>query len=307
MIITSTGFDPHEGWIGNKFFKYATMISLAKEFNAKLCLDKWMCDAIFELNREKQTPEKIDYKLSEGRNPLTVNTYHEDFSYIINVIRQNNLQGKTLDIAYNCNTFYHTSYYNNFKEDILRQFKFKNKISNYFDKEIEKIKKNLNIKKILICNMRLSDDYANKWKFPVKEFLETLKKEYTKDNFTIFVTTDSKKRANEILKGYDFYYFDQFAKYDILEDLKEEKIDLSLPEYGGDFSFLSDYYLMTKADKIICSDSTFSYSASMLNKNVNCEFFKYSLYDKKFISFNPWDTWLLDFRTFQFLDKSRGK
>lgn len=298
MIITSTGFKPDEGWLGNKFFKYLTLISASLEKKCELHLDPWMGDAFFHLERNKKTPSKIDIQISEGRDPNTLNTYLHNYSYILNFLRNENITGKTIDIAYNSNTFYHTSYYNNFKEIILDQFKFVKEISDILDKEIEDFKKYNNIENIFVCNLRIGDDYSKKWKFPELEFINFLNNR--KDKEKIVVCTDSKEKAKVMLKDFDIVFFEPKNSPDVKNLLKKAGIDIEKPEYGGNFSFLPDYYIMTKADALFCSDSTFAYSAAMLNKNENCKFFKYNIGNKKINRFNPWSTWIVDMRTFRF-------
>ena len=306
MIITSTGFDPYEGWLGNKFFKYCTLICLSKEFNCEIHLDSWMGDAIFNLNRVKKTPDSndIDVKISEGRDPNTPNTYVQTHSFIINYLRQNSNEGKVWDIAYNSNTFYHTSYYNEHKSEIINQFIFKEKISKFFDEEIKKFKSNNNLEELFVCNLRLGEDYSKKWKFPETSLINLLEEQNVK-NKKIIVCTDDKDKAREVLKDYDVLFFKTERNFDFEALLKEANFNVDLPKYGGNFSFLADYFIMTKADKLVCSDSTFAYSAAMLNKNENCIFFKYNIGNKKFNVFNPWSTWLMDMRTHRFnnLDK----
>lgn len=301
IILTSTGFDPHEGWLGNKFFKYSTLISLQGEFGGEIHLDPWMGDAIFDLSRVKITHDDVNYRVSEGRDPTTLNTYHENYSIIINTLRQNDIDNMSLDIAFNSNTFYHTSYYAKHKRNILDQFSFKEKISEFYNREITSFKKHSNVDKMIVCNMRLGDDYQKKWKFPDRKFCDFLSS-YKNDSHTIVVCTDNREKADEILKGFDFLYFDLSNNIDMGKLFEEANLDISLPEYGGSFDFLNDFYLMTKADTLICSDSTFAYSAAMLNDVVNCEFFKYNIGNGKFNRFDPWNTWLMDMRTNKFND-----
>lgn len=53
MILTSTGFKPENGWLGNKFFKFMTLFCLSEMYNSELVIRDWIGDKIFQIDRDK--------------------------------------------------------------------------------------------------------------------------------------------------------------------------------------------------------------------------------------------------------------
>jgi SAM-dependent methyltransferase len=101
---------------------------------------------------------------------------------------------------------------------------------------------------------------------PTKWYLDWLKENWDKlDNPILFVASDDIDKVR-----------DDFREYD--------------PQTFKGKNFLTDYYILAHSDILLTSNSTFSFTAAMLNED--CKFGKFYRPDfeqGKLISFDPWD------------------
>lgn len=68
------------------------------------------------------------------------------------------------------------------------------------------------------------------------------------------------------------------------------------PDSDGDLNMLTDFCVLAIADSVMISNSSFSYAAAMLNKNAK-NFFRPSVVDKSYHSFDPWNDHILHVRS----------
>lgn len=79
-------------------------------------------------------------------------------------------------------------------------------------------------------------------------------------------------------------------------DLDHIVSDDIFPDSDGDLNMLIDFCVLAMADSVMISNSSFSYAAAMLNKNAK-NFFRPSVVDKSYHSFDPWNDHILHVRS----------
>jgi hypothetical protein len=81
---------------------------------------------------------------------------------------------------------------------------------------------------------------------------------------------------------------------------KYDALPLSNNQFQRDAKFFPDWYLLTMSDVLIISNSTFSFSAALLNRSARS--FYRPTFDWDFVPFNPWNSEpLLIFKSSQWL------
>jgi len=283
------------GYFSNQFFKYLTLFTLAEDYDLKIQTPEWIGQRIFNIPVSSIDTE-IEYTpISEGRDPDDICGYHPAHSKIIS--QGEKFKEINFDVAPDCNTFYHTSWYGRHKEKILDHCKFKSDLFDDIKKEIEALKNKISCDKIITIHARLGEDYQAKWKFPADAYVSAAKflmDYYQMQGFKnpkIFICTDRKEKAQSIFSQFDPIFLND---HDVKLNVKWKK------GYKGSLDFLPDYFLLTLSDCVLASDSTFAYSACMFNQIENAVFFRPSQKNTGLIPFDPWNTWLLDFRTWRF-------
>jgi hypothetical protein len=99
---------------------------------------------------------------------------------------------------------------------------------------------------------------------PVEWYLKWLKDNWSKlHNPKLFIASDEIEKAREDFKEYD-------------------------PATFKDDNFLCDWYILQKADILLISNSTFSFTAAMLNEGLKC--WRPDFEKKEMVLFDPWDS-----------------
>jgi hypothetical protein len=283
------------GYFSNQLFKYFTLFTLSEDYKLEIQTPEWIGQKIFDIPISK-IDESIYYTpITEGRDPNDICGYHQNYSKIIN--QGEKFKETNFDVAPDCNTFYHTSWYARHKEKLLDHCSFKKSAFDNIKEQIDKLKEDISCDKIITIHARMADDYHAKWKFPENTYKQGAKfliDYYQMQGFKnpkIFICTDRKKEARSIFSDFDpIFLEDHNVKFDVSWE----------NEYNGSLDFLPDYFLITQSDCVLASDSTFAYSACMFNQVPNAKFFRPSQKEMGLVPFDPWDTWLLDFRTWRF-------
>ena len=305
VICSTNGFNIIQGWIGNKLFKYFTMISLAEKIGARIQIEPWLGDLVFNTDHDNLTAIPTVFLNEESGHR---GNYDPRQSNILNSVNEDSKE--IYDIASYCNTFYHTSYFRDYKKQIMEQISFKKEIKESLDKEFDMLKAKLKFKHMFVVNVRIGDDYAAKHKFPmdgVKNFLRSVfSLEDIDEDWRLVVCADDPEKIRNSFDEFNPIFLKDHISHNIsLEGIGHEN---SLVETlkGSSLDFLPDYYAMTIADQLFCSESTFSYSAAMLNQNPLTGFWRVSIARNIIENFDPWNTWLIDFRSYEFNDEGMG-
>lgn len=117
-------------------------------------------------------------------------------------------------------------------------------------------------------------DYGDSYHFvaPSKWYIDALREFLTRlDNPTVYIASDE---IDSVVS--DFAEFNPITYRDLMPNLGEQ-------------SFLLDFYVMKSANAVLTSNSSFSFSASMLNENARI-FLRPDLLQKKMIPFDPWNS-----------------
>ena len=305
VICSTNGFNIVQGWIGNKTLKYFTMISLAEKIGARIQIEPWLGDLVFNTDHDLISAEPTVFLNEESGHPGNYDPRH---SNIINNVDENSEE--IYDIASYCNTFYHTSFFRNYKDQILSQFSFKKKIKEDLANKFSKLKSDLDFDRMFVVNVRVGDDYAAKHQFPlepVKNFLRTVfDLEQIDDRWRMVVCADDPEKIRNEFDEFNPIFLKDHMDYKIsLEEIGHSSSLVETLE-GSSLDFLPDYYAMTIADQLFCSESTFSYSAAMLNQNHGAGFWRVSIARNTIENFDPWNTWLIDFRSWQLNEIGKG-
>ncbi|APJ03925.1 hypothetical protein [Silvanigrella aquatica] len=198
---------------------------------------------------------------------------------------------------------FHNSHHKEHKEYIRTLFQVKPEIQNDFNKAL--IAMRSHGKKILAIHMRRDDGVQT----PLNLYVDFVKNNYEKlGNPVIYLASDG---LNQVMNKLDIHFPDFRNKYKVYTE--NDFLNLLNPEYlkGKDsgHAYFFDFYILTKADFLATSVSTFSNAAALLNdtaeKNQNetgiPAFYRpytlpHSYVDGKWnfvansmIQFNPWN------------------
>lgn len=174
----------------------------------------------------------------------------------------NGQQLKGFDIKGYCQ--YHTSHYASYKYYFRSLFKYEPTIEKALQETVSPLKdKDLIGIHIRMGDYRLSGRNANI--APIQWYQDWLKENWARfDNPALFVASDEIDNVREY-----------FAEYD--------------PQfYPSEAHFLFDHYMLSHCDYLLISNSTFSFTAAMLNERGK-EFHRPDFNQKKMVSFDPWD------------------
>jgi len=138
--------------------------------------------------------------------------------------------------------------------------------------------------KTLICiHIRRGDfwqypDYGIIFAAPIEWYLVQLREIWAQvDSPVLVICSDEPDKVLD--------YFQEFHPFTSRE-LSPEITDFFFSQGLG---FYPDFYLMSHADRLVISNSSFSVAASMLNERCN-SFFRPDPIQKKMIEFDPWNT-----------------
>lgn len=160
---------------------------------------------------------------------------------------------------------YHTSLYSPYKKYFRSLYKFIPLLEKVLREPIELLKKGT----LIGIHIRLSDyrlPGRNKNIAPKKWYLDWLKQNWDGlDNPILFLASDEIDN--------------------VIEEFREYKPNA----YPAGANFLYDYYTLSHCKILLISNSTFSFTAAMLNEEGE-DFYRPDFEQKKMVSFNPWNS-----------------
>lgn len=160
---------------------------------------------------------------------------------------------------------YHTSFYVPYKNYFWSLFKFTPPLERVLKEPIEPLRKGTLIGiHIRLSDYRLPGRNANI--APIQWYLDWLRDNWKKfDNPVLFIASDEIDN--------------------VIEDFREYKPNA----FPAGANYLYDYYTLSHCDCLLISNSTFSFTAAMLNKQGK-EFYRPDFEQKKIVSFDPWNS-----------------
>ena len=234
---------------GNELFQYAALKIYAKEHNIDTEIpEKWVGRDLFE--------DCCDLPVSQ--EPRQQKDYASGTDCIW-------LNGEKLD-GYDIKGYfqYHTSVYAQHKEYFRKLFTPKSNLREIGDKFLEKLSSPL-----IGIHIRRGDYKKPPNRVaPIEWYLDWLEKNWEQfDNPSVFLASDE--------KGV------------VLPELKKYSPIACKAEMEGLNMFL-DHYILQHCDVLLASNSTFSFTAAMLNEKG--EFYRPDYQKKTLIPFDPWDS-----------------
>jgi predicted SAM-dependent methyltransferase len=169
---------------------------------------------------------------------------------------------------------YHTSYYKKYFDIIKKTYQFKSEIKEIFNKKINNIIKN---KTLIVIHIRMSDYGTSNTFFvtPIKYYIDWLDDILRSiDNYILYIASD------------DQGIHKQFTKYNIITSK-----DINV--LSTQATYLNDFYMITQANYLAISNSSFSFLGSMLNDkfhNYDTSCVRPSLKYDKLINYDPWNS-----------------
>ena len=258
---------PINGRFANQLFQYMFLRVYAKKYNLEYQYPPWPGVDLFDFN-DRCGITKI---LPRYKDWLYVSSM-DDVPMLKDVPKNVDLYG----------TFqYHTSYYSPYKDFIREIFTPKKFLKDQMD-EVESIIRS-KAKRIIGIHIR-KGDYSTRVFFPtdikwVKESLEN----FDLSDSILYISSDNPELV-----------LPDFRDYNVYSSL-DYSIDCPLWRYRRRRSpfpnqFFADFWMLTRSDVLFISNSSFSFSASMLN-TICKEFYRPIFSLGSFVSYDPWNSW----------------
>ncbi|KKN77580.1 hypothetical protein LCGC14_0358550 [marine sediment metagenome] len=239
---------------GNELFQYAALKIYAKERGCEVQIPKgWIGRELFEGCN--------DPVLSSSPRP------HIDLGSSQLPIWSNGVLGPDCDVYGYFQ--YHTSHYAPYKDFFRKLFVPKNELREKTDSFLRQHPRG--VSSSLICIHIRRGDYCNPPNrvAPSQWYVDWLDKNLERfDNPTIFIASDDLEM--------------------VIPDFKKYAPVMCKPTNEAMGMFL-DHYVMQHADVLLASNSTFSFTAAMLNEKGG-EFWRPDYQGEKLVSFDPWDS-----------------
>lgn len=232
----------YNGRLGNQLFQYAACYSVAKKLGVDFIIpqkniDNIKQDGCYDFTNNQWIPYNFRmydcFEITAIKDEIKINNIFQEphFHYTEEF---NNISDNTSIQGY----YQSEKYFINYKEDILKEFTFKEKIFNEAKERIEHI----NNKEIVAIHVRRGDNIVNP-NFPVisTEYLQEALNIFTDKEYNFLVISDDISYCKEI-----------FPKEMFFSEGTTDLIDLCL---------------MSLADHNIISNSSFSWWGAYLNNN----------------------------------------
>jgi len=266
-IITMTQIGPKRGGrFGNQVFKYAFLNLYATRYQLKIETNPWVGQYLFNLKNPPVTHHfpaitKDDMEIGQLFNYDRAPYYNVD------------LQG---------HYHFHTSFYRPFKNRFISLFQPNPIVYNLVRPALERRKKTnqtwigIHIRRGDYAKYR---NHPNHWIAPTAWYLRWLEAVWlTLKNPVLFIASDD---LVNVLP--EFRRYSPITSKEIIRNFS-----LAIPS-SMDASFYPDYFMLTQCDYLAISNSTFSFSASMLNKNAK-SFVRPDPHERKLVPYDPWDS-----------------
>ncbi|WP_276354294.1 alpha-1,2-fucosyltransferase [Cohnella caldifontis] len=271
------------GFFGNQLFQYAFLKIYAKRYGLYSQNPKWIGEYLFG---HRELP--VTVKLA----PVTDREMKEedllDPSFPV-------YQGKDLKGYFH---FFSTRHYQPHKDYFRSLFQPAEHIRGTLDRGMERLRSRGNT--IVAIHIRRGDfvKYLKEdWCFiaPSDWYIEWLNGFWRQlDRPVLYIASDEPRKVLN-----DFRAFNPVTAKDVFDELPipdiYRKIQPSLHGYVAATDFYPDYHVLRHCDYLAISNSTFSFSASMLNERA-VSFHRPHYKSRQLIPFDPWDCYPLQLK-----------
>lgn len=291
-VISMTGFG-ELGRFGNQLIQYAFLRCYAKLVNADVQVPYWVGKDLFGLDDlpvQRALPAVVETQKAKANSTFT----DEFLGYIVDSNRGKPVpeiefdflkEDVSADRPVNVDVWgwfqWHTKTFAPFKDMIQECFTPVAPLKAHFDDVIDAKLRQKGKRTVVGCHLRLGD-YKNiaassfGYCAPTSWYLEWLEKLWpTLENPILFVASDE---VETVLRD--------FAKFN---PVTAESIGAEMPEGFAslDANFFPDWYILSQCDHVAISNSTFSFSACMMNTRPNAQFYR-AHYANKIMQIDPW-------------------
>ena len=261
----------HSRWIGEQWFQIDKII--ATEFGLKLddiYVDKetYWYDKILNLKNERMPEEISPFKhrfIQLGTSELLLSGKFA-------------LEGKTIFHSPRVNMALLKNHEHHLR-DIL---KFKEPYQNMIQQIKTFISSN---KKLIVIHVRKGDFnlMVNPYYLFITKFYTKWLTEHFDSNSQLYICGQPTRTIKSAFAKYKPTYLDDVLKSNLLTEPRESKLDIVI-----------DHGLMRVADKVLITNSSFSFTACMLSENPNAQFYRPQMESGKLVCFDPWESYSYD-------------
>jgi len=294
-VVTMTGFGELGRW-GNQILQYMFLKCVAEKSGSRIEVPHWVGTQLFGL--ENRTVQRRFPAVIEDRTKKANSTFTDDFMEYIRSSNggaavpeiltdaldpQSDTELKNVDVW---GWFqWHTQHYRPHKELLQETFAPVPELDAHLGTVFEqKLRTGPNGEKQTVVGLHLRlGDYKNiaassfGYCAPTSWYLEWLEKIWpTLENPVLFVASDE---IDTVLRDFSAY-----------NPVTSDMIGATMPESfkGLGAGMFPDWYMLTQCDVLAISNSSFSFSACMLNRRPNARFFR-GHFLHRMVEINPWD------------------
>lgn len=259
------------GRFGNQIFQYFFMRIFAKNYGHLLCTPRWIGQNIFQIsdpNSLRTFPLLIENGiLNVDENSLFINPekfFKEKKNFSLNVDLWGYFQIKT-------------SFYAQYKNVFKETFAFRKEVEKILLNHLGFIKSESENKDIIAIHLRRGDyGYSKYYRAPSSWYRTWInQKRYEPSKNIIYICSEEPEIFEE-----------RFSGFKVLHAKKIPNLDKNL-------YWLFDFFVLTMANKVAISNSTFSFLASMLNDKSD-SFVRPSFKKRALLQYDPWDSEVLE-------------
>ena len=255
-VVTMSNFG-RNGRFGNQLFQYTFLSLVARRQSASLQLPAWAGAGLFGLPTVSRHNSSM--VVTKERN-MTI-------SDLVNLMRvpSENFAG----IDYDGYAQLHTSCYAPDKDFIRSLFIFDLRLGNFLKKALGHL--GLGQKKIIAIHLRRGDyGYSQYFRAPCSWYEKWINEsKYSPDEYVIYICSESPQKYRKRFPGFTVITAD----------------DLKCPAPLAPYF---DFMIMTLADAVATSNSSFSFFATMLNSKA-IHFFRPDFDKLSLVQFDPWN------------------
>lgn len=269
-----------KGRLGNQIFAFFFLKLIQSRFGCEIRYPAWLGDAVFDIPRSPPVlsfsdDEDIDLEqqINREKGPQV------EFDFIESFFSKESKKILELKGAFQ----YHTSTYLKYRNLFFDTFRLNGYIENQVDQSMNRL--SLGQYHLVCIHIRRGDylDFCNKhplfWTCSIDAVFNSI----------YDLSLSSVKNIVIYLCSDDILYCTQQFQLKGIPYITSLNL---FSELDQSTSLITDFIMMVKSDTLIISNSSLSFSASMLNKNAHI-FLRPSPNEDKFIAFDPWNSHVL--------------
>jgi hypothetical protein len=253
-----------KGRFGNQIFQYAFLKICAQEYNLEVQIPDWVGQYLFGHN-DPPIARELDLVSEIHISEENVFSKYTKDEILASVYPKQRLKNKNLEGYF----LYRSNFYATYKDYFCSLFKPVAQVEQQLEEPLKKLQSHGNI--IVGLHIRLGDYGRYPYLIaPSKWYLSYLDSLWeTLDNPVLFIASDNLDQALQDFKKYN--------------PITIRDLNISLP----DADFYPEFYLLSQCDILAISNSTYSFTASMLNEK--CRIFARPCFKRRqLIPYDPW-------------------